>query len=384
VTTQRYSDLRTFRGACPTAPLDARRVAALVENPGCGRRAVLDAAAVPLDKVAELIGCPPAHQSPFAIQGGIQFERIVTENGLAHVVRLAREHLGLDVPEVRQVDLSMQALIAAHGTVTNELRCRLTDQHLEAALTQRAGAVNLLRHPMTRLEVSGMTCFLEQDVLALAVAGRIHVCEIKSFACVDGIADPDKVAAAMRQSAVYVMSLQDTVAALGFDPVTVVSTRVMLIMTTNFTFFPTASVVDVGSQVRRLRRQLAHRPDVEALVAGLAPEVSLPGLPASSATEEERQAASHQAADAVAALPARFGDGCLNCPLYRYCRREAQTNGSLERLGTDVANACGEVTSISVAIGLARGRRRPSGPGEAAVADVLARAHDVAARYGTA
>ena len=301
-----------------------------------------------------------------------------------HVIRLAREDLDLEVDQIRQVDLSFEALAAAHGQGTNDLRCSLTEQHLHAALTAQAGAVNLLRHPMTRLDVSGTTCFLEQDVLALAVAGQIHVCEVKAFPCVDGLADPDKVALAMRQAAVYVMSLQDTVASLGLDPSSTVSNRVMLIMPTNFTFFPTAAVVDVGPQVRRLRRQLAQRPDVEAVVAQVHPDTCLPALPDAQTSDDERQMAREQAVVAIDALPRRFGDGCLrNCPLYRHCREEAQRNGGLERLGSNVANACGEVTTIPVAMGLAHGRR-PSGPGESAIATILTRAHNVAARYGAA
>ena len=123
--------LENFRGSFPRQPLNARRVAGALEAPGCQRRTVLDAAAVNLDKLGSLIsGTPTDRQSPFALTRGNQFEQQVVANGMAEIVALARRHLALEIPEVRQHDLSASALSEAYpgvaGIKMNELRARLT------------------------------------------------------------------------------------------------------------------------------------------------------------------------------------------------------------------------------------------------------------------
>ena len=164
--------LDSFRGEFLRQPLNARRVAGALEAPGCQRRTVLDAAAVNLDKLGSLIsGLPRDRQSPFALTRGNQFEQQVVANGMAEIVSLARRYLDLEIPEVRQYDLSASALREAYPSVTgtrmNELRARLTRQRVEEMLTDPSQAYNLIRHGMTRLEFGGETVYLEQDVLGL-------------------------------------------------------------------------------------------------------------------------------------------------------------------------------------------------------------------------
>ena len=73
-------------------------------------------------------------------------------------------------------------------------------------------------HPLLSLEVAGHEVFLEPDLIAFQVGGRLHVVEIKSFAIVDGQADGEQVSAAAVQAAVYVLALRDLLAELGHDP----------------------------------------------------------------------------------------------------------------------------------------------------------------------
>jgi hypothetical protein len=58
------------------------------------------------------------------------------------------------------------------------------------------------------LEVAGQAVYLEPDLIAFRSQGRFHVVEVKSFAVIDGQADPSKVAAASIQSAVYVLAVR--------------------------------------------------------------------------------------------------------------------------------------------------------------------------------
>ena len=100
--------LDALRGS--TAPLShtARTVAALTANPGCARRAVLDAASADKALIAAHAGFPQtsgASQSPFALARGAVFEAQVKASGAADLIRLLRGKLGLALPEVPYADL---------------------------------------------------------------------------------------------------------------------------------------------------------------------------------------------------------------------------------------------------------------------------------------
>jgi hypothetical protein len=375
--TSRPGPLESFRGEFPRQPLNARRVAGALEAPGCQRRTALDAAAVNLDKLGSLIsGAPRDRQSPFAITRGNQFEQQVVANGMAEIVSLARRHLDLEIPEVRQYDLSVSALREAYPRVTgaqmNELRARLTRQRVEEMLTNPPQAYNLIRHAMTRLNFGGETAYLEQDVLAFAVDGRIHVVEIKSYPRIDGRADPTKASATVRQTAVYVLSLQQLTVEIGAPP-DVVNTTTMIVLPENLSFRPTAVTVDIDMYVRRLRRQLAAVPRAAEILDAIPVGTQLPAHPGDEAGSDELAAAATAAREALASLPPRFTDGCVSCPLFSHCRDEVELHRSTARLGSAVAGACGNVTDIAAALDLAEGRRAPTNASEAAVAAALAR-----------
>lgn len=373
--------LAQLRGGFPVKPLDARRVAGSLEMPGCGRRVILDAAGVPLDQLAQLILGPTlaatARQSPFALARGVQFERLVNDNGMAALIALTREHLGLEVPEVRQADLSMTALAPAHGKVDNELRVKLTRQHLRAMLRGDGEAVNLIRHPLLTLDVAGQIAYLEADAFAFAVEGHLYVAEVKSFASVDDQPDPEKVSETGRQTAVYLASLQDTVRDLGFDPA-VVATRALLVVPKNFSLTPMGHVLELAVPLRRLRRQLAAMPEVAALLDGVAEDLALPTPVAPDS--DEWSTASKMALDVVTALPPRFGDACIRCPMHRPCRAEARRTGAVAQSGSAVANLCGDVQTIGEVMELADGRRTPRSAAERALAGDLGRVVRVISR----
>lgn len=378
--------LENFRGDFPRQPLNARRVAGALEAPGCQRRTVLDAAAVNLDKLGSLIsGTPTDRQSPFALTRGNQFEQQVVANGMAEIVSLARRHLALEIPEVRQHDLSASALSEAYpgvtGTKMNELRARLTRQRATEMLSDPTHAYNLIRHAMTRLDFGGETVYLEQDVLAFAVDGRIHVVEIKSYPRIDGRADPVKASATVRQTAVYALSLQQLMVEIGATS-DVVNTTTMIVLPENLSFRPTAVTIDIDMYVRRLRRQLASVPLASNILDAIPAGTALPGHPGKQASASELTTAATAAREAIAQLPPRFTDGCVSCPLFRHCRDEVELHHSTARLGSLVAGACGNVTDITAAVDLAERRRAPADASEAAVAATLARGA-AAARLAT-
>lgn len=374
VSAEHAGPLDMFRGPNPSGALTARGITATLETPGCFRRAVFDAAGISLDSVAPVLGCPRGQQAQHAFSRGNTFEERVMSNGCAELIALLRTHLNMSISAVRIVDLSSQQVRADHGRVSNELRATLTRQNLARMLSGDPNAAVLLRHAMTTLQVSSRTAYLEQDALAFVTDGRIHVIEIKSFPELDGRADPDKSDAAARQSAVYVLSLIGTVTEAGYGPDTV-SMQGLLVLPENFGLNPVGHVIDLASRVNRLRKQLAARPS-DAEIASLLPEgLSLPQLPHPTQASDAELAAVRPDVEAVfSALPPHFGDNCLACPAFRFCREEAVRTGAVAQLGNTVSNYCGNVTSIGTALALAHGLRHPDGEAEQALAEQLSRA----------
>ena len=99
--------LAQIRGSVPPRNHNARTIAALTSNPGCARRAIMDAAGVDKQRIAAYAGFPaPFGQSRFALARGNAFEAQVKANGCAELLRLLRERLGLPIPEVSYDDLN--------------------------------------------------------------------------------------------------------------------------------------------------------------------------------------------------------------------------------------------------------------------------------------
>lgn len=333
----RDAALDRLRGDTPPKRHNARTIAALTGNPGCNRRAVLDAAGVDKPRLAEHIGWPMGFgQSRFALARGNGFEAMLKADGGALLLEVLGEVLDLHVPEVGYADLGEDA----DATLT--ARHRRTRDLLATA----AGAA-LVDHPLLTLEVAGRPVFLEPDLIAFQVEGRLHVVEIKSFAIVDGQADSAKVSAAAVQAAVYVLALRALLAELGHDPM-LVSHDVVLVCPRDFSMSPAAVVVDVRKQLATLKRQLARLASVNdlaaALPAGVSFDVALPP------------------AELIASLgrvEARYAPECLSaCELAVFCRHEAA--GSTAALGRPVRDALGGVETVGEALALAAGTRLPT------------------------
>ena len=247
----------------PVAPRNhnARTIAALSSNPGCARRAIMDAAGVDKQRLAAHVGFPaPFGQSQFAITRGNSFEAQVKANGCAELVRLLRDHLCLPIPEV-----SYDNLDEVGGDASRELRHARTRHLLTRAAASGEDAGTLFDHPLLQLEVGGRPVYLEPDLIAFRLRGRFHVVEIKSFPVIDGQADGDKVAAAVIQSAVYVLALRQLLAESGIEPDTVAD-EVILVCPENFANRPTAAALDVRKQLTVLRRQLVRLQRIDDLL----------------------------------------------------------------------------------------------------------------------
>jgi hypothetical protein len=340
------SRLARFRGGVPERAHNARTIAALTSNPGCARRAVLDAAGVDKQRIAAHVGYPaPFGQSQFAITRGNAFEAQVKANGCAELLRLLRERLQLPIPEVSYDDLE-----AVGANTAPQLRHARTVSLLQRALRRGEDAGTLFDHPLLRLDVAGRRVYLEPDLIAFQLRDRFHVVEVKSFAVIDGQADGAKVAAAATQSAVYVLALRDLLAGLGYDS-DVVAHDVVLVCPENFSNRPTATLLDVRKQLTVLRRQLSRLTGIETLLDQLPPELSLDLAPDRDGVPQRPAA---HLAQALTAVEARYAPECLaSCEMGFFCRHEA--HGDTAALGRTVRDELGGVDSVAGVLGLAEG-----------------------------
>ena len=367
------ADWARVRGPFPERRMNARSTAALLDNPGCVRRAVLDSASVNTVKLAEAAGHPtPFGQSPFAIGQGNRFETRVKADGYVELVRVLAE-VGIELPP------RLRTASAKRGT--NDDRVADTREILRAIATGDPQAANVIDHGMTTLQVGDTTVYLEQDALAFRHEDRLHICEIKGFPLVDGTADPEKVGAAARQSAVYLASLEDTLRNLDLDA-GVVSPEVVLICPRNYTIQPTARTVDVSVELRAIRRQLTRRAEIDGVVAGLdLDDLRAPVAPADA--DDETRAA--HAERLLGALPYRYAPACLDrCDLARCCRAEATAESSPCTLGEEAAGLLAAVPTLDAARRLADGEPPTDEAVEVAAVLQRARAAQVALAPTTA
>ncbi|MFD9353277.1 hypothetical protein [Streptomyces sp. NPDC060031] len=331
---QRLAELRG--PAVPPRPLDARALAALAANPGCGRRALLDGAGVDKTALAAALGSPAAFgQSQFAIVRGNSFEAKVKGDGGAALLRLVYEHLGAGAeppgPDARVPDLT------AAGPEGRAARTALALREATAA-----GGWTLLDHPMLALEVAGTPAYLEPDAVVVHPGGRWTVVEIKSFPMIDGAADAAKVGAAARQAAVYVLALETTAGKLtGAE----VGHTALLVCPKDFSNVPTAAPVDIRRERSVTRRQLERLALVEELAADLPEGLSFdPARPAEELTE------------AVSAVAAAYAPECLAaCELAFHCRERSRAAGEPAALGRSVRGELGGLTTVEAALAAAAG-----------------------------
>lgn len=331
--------LDELRGNGKAKRHNARTIAALTGNPGCNRRAVLDAAGVDKLKLAEAVGFPGSFgQSRFALSRGNAFEAMLKADDCA----LLRTVL----------DASTAAAYQDLGADSDDT---LGDRHSRTVDLLSTASAALIDHPLLTLEVAGQTVYLEPDLVAYAHQGRLQVVEIKSFAIVDGQADSAKVSAAAIQAATYVLALRELLERLGMDPL-LVDHEVVLVCPENFAMRPVAVRVDVRKQLATLRRQLSRLSSVGEIIDA---------LPAGMTFDLQQPA--EELARSIGQVAPRYAPECLStCELSMFCRNEA--SGTTGALGRPVREALGGIESVGEVLEIASGARTPTPDQEEAAA----------------
>ncbi len=393
--------------------MDARALAALAANPGCRRRALLDGAGVDKGALAQALGAPANFgQSQFAHQRGNSFEARVKADGGADLVRLLHERLrdGTEPPGPGAVATPDLTAPGPQGRTARTV--------LALREATEAGRWALLDHPMVSLDVAGSPAFLEPDAVVVHPDGSWTVVEIKSFPMVDGSADPAKVGAAARQSAVYALALERVASMIGeppedgddatmtpsaagpantagaagtADPAGAtalegpaasagpapargrVRHQVLLVCPKDFSNLPTAEMVDVRKQLAVTRRQLDRLTRIEEIAAAL-PEGTTFDL---RLTDDGRTPTRplEELTAAVDAVDAAYAPECLSaCELAAHCRTRSRGAGLVEALGRGVRGELGGLTTVDAVLTAAMERPADDAPTGDPAVDALRRA----------
>ncbi len=346
--------LARIRGRALAKTHNARTIAALASNPGCARRAIMDAAGVDKPRIAAHVGFPaPFGQSRFALARGNAFEAQVKAEGAAQLLTLLRERLNLPIPQAHYDDLA-----EVGGNPSLDLRHARTKALLARAVTSPGEAGTMFDHPLLRLAVGGRHAFLEPDLIAFQLRGRFHIVEVKSFAVIDGQADGDKVAAAAIQSAVYVLALRDALAEQHVPP-EAVSHETILVCPKDFSNQPVATTLDVRKQLTVLRRQLARIARIDDLLDLLPDGLTFDLDPGGDGVPRRSPA---DLAAAIRQVEAAYVPECLStCEMCYFCRDEAR--GCTAALGRAAREELGGVEHVATVLRLAGGAETPGVPG---------------------
>ena len=353
--------LARIRGRALPRNHNARTIAALAANPGCARRAVMDAAGADKQRLATYVGFPaPFGQSRFALSRGNAFEAQVKADGAAELLTLLREHLNLPIPEAHYDDLS-----EVGGNTNLDLRYVHT-RNLLVRASGDADAGTMFDHPLLRLEVGGRNAYLEPDLIAFQLNGSFHVIEIKSFAIIDGHADGDKVGAAAIQSAVYVLALRQLLGGNGI-PAEAVADETILVCPRDFSNRPVVAALDVRKQLTVLRRQLARIARIDELLDVLPPTLTFDLDPDRDGVPRRKPG---DLADTIRQVDARYAPECLStCEMCFFCRDEARSR--TEALGRQAREELAGIDHVATVLRLARTTDPVSTPDTAEAAAVL-------------
>ncbi len=352
--------LSTVLGLQVPVRLNARRIAALADNPACRRRTVLDVSGVDGVHLSAAAGIPAKFgQSPFAMVRGRGFEAsILADHAHALGVCLAA-HFDVPARPFRVIDISAPTSGTTGGTAAQLLPARVAaTRRAITALLDGSGPPSLVVHPVLTLTMPAArsAVYLEPDALALTAVhdGQLICVEIKSHPVIDGVVDPAAAASAARQIAVYVYALRALLVELGEDPGRV-STRALLVTPRN-TSKPVGHAFEASAWLASLSRQLDRISRVGSILDGLPAGFTLdPDLitqtVAANAPESVRVAA---VAAEIRRLPANYVPSCRStCQLGEFCHRDAVDHGDPGLLGAAVRDQLAGVADLYAAARIA-------------------------------
>lgn len=208
--------LQRLRGKLPAEEPGARGIERVARNPECARLKALTIVGITPKTAAEQIYGEPVRegQSPFALAIGNSFDRGMTANGAAALLRLLRDARRLTTRECKIVIIP--DMVPGGGSAVMARRQAETLRLLRLKAAGDAAAPNLIVKPRIAVELLGVSHGIEPDAIVAADAQVFYrPMEIKSYPDREGKTDPADIRSAYRQAAVGVIALRQAAARLG-------------------------------------------------------------------------------------------------------------------------------------------------------------------------
>jgi hypothetical protein len=325
-------------------------------------------------------------QSGFAFARGITFEaRVKDDQGDGHcrygpLLALLREHLDFEPSDVRTVNLRL--LHPGRSREAMAARADETRRLLREMARSREAPPNLIDGAVLKATVGGRTAYYEADGIAFKLRAQLVIIEIKSFPIVDGqAADPQALASALDQGALYILLTRRTLANDGFPP-ELVSTRMALVCPQNVGMRPCLYLKGVERRMRRIEALLESVPalaQVRESLGGLDATTVFEAVADQRRSPDRRLGDLHGLCDAVGTT---FGPGCDGCGMYRFCRERAFYAGSPNLLDDAASRELVGIPNLPRATALAGGAEPTAAeaPAARALATTAALRDDALAR----
>jgi hypothetical protein len=343
--------LATILGQAPRRSPNVRVLAGYAQHVGCNLATLGFAAGANFDRL--LAGTrfqAPFGQSPFALGRGIAFEKRLRADDYAALRELFRALPGFPGSGARVINLREGY---PKDSTAMPRRADDTLKLLGQVVCGVPAAPHLIDGAVLTTTIGGRVAYFEADALAARAAALIHAAEVKSFPKVDDRVDPEKLAAALDQVAVYILLTRDAVARLGADPERLVSDRALLVTPKNVGMTPTLSEQRVSRRVERARKLLDGIPDPADVIAAVPAGLSFGPVADPKADERARLEVLHDLADRVGTC---YEPSCLaSCGNAKFCRERAFRAGTPNVTGAGAVRLLPEVGTLDRAEELTRG-----------------------------
>jgi hypothetical protein len=360
--------LDEIRGGAPRRSPTVRVLAGYAQHLGCSLATLGFTAGVNFDRL--LAGTSyqaPFGQSPFALARGNAFENLLRADDYATTRELFRALPGFPASGARVVNLRRGYPKDSTGM---SRRAADTLNLLRQIVRGDPAAPHLIDGAVLTAAIGGRTAYFEADALAAFADALVRAAEIKSFPKVDDRVDPEKLAAALDQVAVYILLTRDVVGRLGSDPERLVSDRALLVTPKNVGMQPTLSEQRVTRRIERTRKLLASIPDPAEVVAAVPAGVSFGPVADTTADRRVRLDVLEDLADRVGTC---YEPTCLaTCGNAKFCRERAFRAGTPNVTGTSALRLLPEIQTLDRAEELTHGAAPTAA--EAPAATLLERA----------
>ena len=290
----------------------------LLQNPSCDRLMFSTVIGYPIEELMKEKGHPPRPISAIAISSGVKFEKSLNKDSGKLLIECLQSKGCLLQHETEYInvetELSKRGLKSDDKVKNLVHRFEITKEYLKK---KRLGLAvpNVLSKAVVSFELHNEHWFLEVDELIQSKQDAFYsVVEVKSFADRDSKTDKIKIQKACLQMGLYNKALQQYLA--RHNPAILLKQLGYLIMTKANSNKPSIREIDLKDELNLIS-------DVQSQISERYHVVL------------EQIGHQYKLSDALLKLSTHRTKNCSQCPMYNYCRQEAESLELLSQITHD-------------------------------------------------